>query len=103
MPSSGMLSRVALVRIDMSKELVASIIRVTRIGQLDKTSAVTRNRSTLRRNTIEVGCFQDNFALYDSRLEICSVLTPLRADGTRKLAFQQIHCTSKQGILHYME
>jgi hypothetical protein len=34
MASSGMLRRVALVRTDVSEELSASIIRVTRIGEL---------------------------------------------------------------------
>jgi hypothetical protein len=34
MPSSGMVSRVALVRTDVSEELSASIIRMTRIGEL---------------------------------------------------------------------
>jgi hypothetical protein len=34
MPSSGMLRRVALVRTDVSEELSASFIRVTRIGEL---------------------------------------------------------------------
>jgi hypothetical protein len=34
MASSGMLRRVALVRIDISVELSASILRVTRIGEL---------------------------------------------------------------------
>jgi hypothetical protein len=34
MPSSGMLRRVALVRTDISEELSASIIRVTRICDL---------------------------------------------------------------------
>jgi hypothetical protein len=33
MPSTGMLRRVALVRTDISKERVASIIRVKRIGE----------------------------------------------------------------------
>jgi hypothetical protein len=34
MASSGMLRRVALVGTDVSKELSASIIRMTRIGEL---------------------------------------------------------------------
>jgi DNA-binding TFAR19-related protein (PDSD5 family) len=34
MASSGMLRRVALVRTDISEEISASIIRVTRIGEL---------------------------------------------------------------------
>jgi hypothetical protein len=51
MMSSGMLLRVALVRTDVSEELSASLIRVTRIGELGTTLAVTSNRRTLRRNT----------------------------------------------------
>jgi hypothetical protein len=46
MPSSGMLRRVALVRTDVSEELSASIIRVTRIGEL-RTLALTSNRRAL--------------------------------------------------------
>jgi demethoxyubiquinone hydroxylase (CLK1/Coq7/Cat5 family) len=41
MQSSGMLRRVALVRSDVSNELSASIIRVTRIGELGATLAVS--------------------------------------------------------------
>jgi hypothetical protein len=37
MASSGMLRRVTIVRIDVSKELRASFIRVTRIGELGAT------------------------------------------------------------------
>jgi hypothetical protein len=47
MVSSGLLRRVALVRTDVSEELSASFIRVTRIGELGTTLAVTRNRRTL--------------------------------------------------------
>jgi hypothetical protein len=47
MPSSGMLRRVALVRTDVSEEINASIIRVTKIGELG-TLAVASNRRTLR-------------------------------------------------------
>jgi hypothetical protein len=36
MPSSGMLRRVAPVRTDVSEERVASIIGVTRIGELEQ-------------------------------------------------------------------
>jgi hypothetical protein len=42
---------VALVRTDVSEELSASFIRVTRIGELGTTLAVTSNRHALRRNT----------------------------------------------------
>jgi hypothetical protein len=48
MPSSGMLRRVALVRTDVSKEPSPSIIRVTRIGEIGKTLAVTSTRRLLR-------------------------------------------------------
>jgi hypothetical protein len=41
MASSGMLRRLALVRIDVSKELSASFVRVTRIDKLGTTLAVT--------------------------------------------------------------
>jgi hypothetical protein len=41
---------VAFVRTDVSEELSASIIRVTRIGELGTNLAVFSNRNTLRRN-----------------------------------------------------
>jgi hypothetical protein len=50
MASSRMLRRVALVRNDVSEELSASFIGVTRIGELGTTLAATNNRRTLRRN-----------------------------------------------------
>jgi hypothetical protein len=51
MVSSGLLSRVALVRTDVSVEPGASFIRVTKIGELGTTHAATSNRRKLQRNT----------------------------------------------------
>jgi hypothetical protein len=51
MVCSEMLRRVALVRTDVSEELSASFIRVTRIVELGTRLAVTSNRRKLRRNT----------------------------------------------------
>jgi hypothetical protein len=51
MASSGMLHRMALVRTEFSEELSAFFIRVTRIGELGTTLALTSNRRTLQRNT----------------------------------------------------
>jgi hypothetical protein len=47
MASSGMLRRVALVRTDVWEELSASIIRVTRIGEIGTTLALTSIQRTL--------------------------------------------------------
>jgi hypothetical protein len=49
MASSRMLRRVALVRTEVLEELSASIIRVTRIGELGTTLAVTSNSSFFKR------------------------------------------------------
>jgi hypothetical protein len=57
MASSGKLRRVALVRSDVSEELNGFFIRVTRIGELGTTLAVSSNQRTLRRN--EKSCHSD--------------------------------------------
>jgi hypothetical protein len=51
MASPGMLRRVALVGTDVSEGLSASIIRVTKIGELG-TLAVTSTQRMLQRNCI---------------------------------------------------
>jgi hypothetical protein len=48
MASFGMLRRLSLVRTDVSEELSSPFIRVTRIGEVGATLAVTSNRRTLR-------------------------------------------------------
>jgi hypothetical protein len=64
-----MLRRVALVRTDVSKELSASFIRVTRIGELGML-AVTSNRRTLRNFASLYACYHSvqNLLLLSSRL-----------------------------------
>jgi hypothetical protein len=47
-----MLRRVARVRTDVSEEFSASFIRVTRIGELGTTLALTSNRRTLVRASV---------------------------------------------------
>jgi hypothetical protein len=55
MASSGMLRRVALVTNNVSEQLSASFIGVTRIGELGTTLAVTSNRRTLRASVASYG------------------------------------------------
>jgi hypothetical protein len=81
MPSSGMLRRVALVRIDVSEERIASMIRVTRIGELGTTLALTSNRRTLRRNT--------QFVLLSGQLRDCKPsMRPVAVDSGQWLWIQ---------------
>jgi hypothetical protein len=56
MSSSGMLLRMVPVRTYVSEELSASIIRVTKIGELGTTLVVTSNRHTLR----NAGCYKNH-------------------------------------------
>jgi hypothetical protein len=80
MPSSGILRRVALVRTDVSEELSASSIRVTRIGELGTTLALTRNRRGVCAHgvTSQKTLF---FTLYVFRSHQISLPDPAQADG----------------------
>jgi hypothetical protein len=79
--SSAMLRLVALVRTDVSEELSASIIRVTRIVELG-TLAVTSNRRTLSaaegfqnyRKDLQVLYTEDIMELFHSLCTSCSGL-----------------------------
>jgi hypothetical protein len=63
MMSSGMLRRVALVRTDVSEELSASFIRLTRIGELG-TLTVTSSRGNLRENKLGISSQLASVASY---------------------------------------
>jgi hypothetical protein len=65
-----MLRRVAVARADVSEELSASIIKVTRIGELG-TLAVTSNRRMLRRNTSQKTAFFIAAAVKTSNVTFC--------------------------------
>jgi hypothetical protein len=72
MVSSGMLRRVALVRTDVSEELSDSIIRVTRIGLLGTTPAVTSNRRTVLRLLVTAGVIPSSTILVTLKKEALS-------------------------------
>jgi hypothetical protein len=57
MASSGMLRRVALVRTDVSEELSASFIRVTRSGEIGTMLAVTSNRRSISSQRASVASY----------------------------------------------
>jgi hypothetical protein len=60
MLSSEMLRHIALVRTDILEELIASIIRVTRIGEPGTVLAITNNQSTMM---IEAICSSETSVL----------------------------------------
>jgi hypothetical protein len=81
-----MLRRVALLRTDISDELSASIIRVTRIGELGTTLAVTSNRRTVRRNRVLTlhGCIHSSLNLVTLMMDaLSSSETLVRISSTR--------------------
>jgi hypothetical protein len=76
-----MLLRVAVVRTDVSEELSASILKVTNVGELGTTLAVTSNRRMLRRKAcvgyyLRVTLFQYHLFLSVRRLLVTADIVP---------------------------
>jgi hypothetical protein len=100
-----MLRRVVLVRTDVSEEPSVSFIRVTRIGELGTTLAVTSNRSTLRRNTSCIYVFIYFFAacvtandVHSSSILVTLKMEALRSSETSVLTRATLRNIPEEGI-----
>jgi hypothetical protein len=83
MVSSGMLRREAFVRTDVSEECIASIIRVTGIGELGTTLKVTNNRSTVFQLLVTANVAPSSLILFTLTMDaIYSSETPVLTKAT---------------------
>jgi hypothetical protein len=93
MPSSGMLRRVTLVETDVSGELSASIIRVTRIGEIGTTLTVISNRRKLQRNHM-------TNVVTSSPILVTLIIEALSSSETLVLISATRRNISEDGIIH---
>jgi hypothetical protein len=93
MPSCGMLRCVALVRTNVSEELSASFIRVTRISELGTTLAVTSNQRSI--------CwFLVTATFFNSQIHITLMKEALSSSKTLVLTRATQRNIPQDGILH---
>jgi hypothetical protein len=98
MLSSGMWRRVALVKTDVSGERSASIVRVTRIGEVRTTLAVNNNRSTLRRNVLRPLIITN--VVSSLPILVTLMMETLRSSERSVLTRATLHNFPKDGMLH---
>jgi hypothetical protein len=72
MASPGTLHRLALVRTDVSEEVIASVIRVTRIGELGTTLAIINNRRSVHRLLVTANVIPSSPILVNLMMETLS-------------------------------
>jgi hypothetical protein len=93
MSSSGMLRHMVVVRTDVSEECIVSIIRVTRIGELGTTLAVTSNWSMLWRNIMS---YDIVFLCSMLRLLVTAIVVP---SSLILVILMMVICSSKTSAL----
>jgi hypothetical protein len=81
-----MLRHLAFARTDVSEELSASFIRVTRIGALETTLTVTSNRRTLRKNTSVRRLLVTASVVYSPPILVTLIMEALCSSETSVLA-----------------
>jgi hypothetical protein len=100
MASSGMLRCVALVRFDVSEELSASFIMVTRIGELGTTLAATSNRRAANECSLGI-CSVCQLLVMANVVPTSPILVTLMiSSDTSVLTRATRHNIPEDGILH---